>query len=250
MKILICNDDGIFGEGLKALALMLYRKGHEITVVAPAQNCSGYSHHVSFFKQVKVQKADYPEGIEAYALSGTPVDCVIYGLKGLDKQFDMVLAGINHGSNIGSEVLYSGTLSIGAEANSFGHKAVAFSCENYKSADFNEVAEICVDLLEKFYPHLSADYTLSINVPHVGGKKPVGVKVTPLGQRLYSDTYEWADENTFVLTGDPIKCDNPADCDVEWSAENYVTVTPVLCNRTDRNALSELKSALLDDLQN
>lgn len=247
MKILICNDDGIFSESLKALAIMLYNKGNEVTVVAPASNCSGFSHHVSFFKQVKVEKIDFFKSIDAYSLTGTPVDCVIYGMKGLNKDYDVILAGINLGSNIGSEVLYSGTLSIGAEANSFGYKAIAFSCENYKAADFNHVADICCNLLEKFYPHLSSDFTLNINVPHLNGEPPKGIKVTPLGLRLYSDTYEWVDENTFMLTGDPIKADNPKDCDVEWSAENYITVTPVLCNRTALKALRGLKGALLDD---
>mgnify|MGYP004684230391 FL=1 len=110
MKILICNDDGINSEGIIALALMLYKKGHEITVVAPDGNRSSYSHHVNFYTDVTVRKVDFAEGIEAYALSGTPADCALYGLRGLDKEFDILCSGINVGSNLGTEVLYSGTV--------------------------------------------------------------------------------------------------------------------------------------------
>lgn len=240
MNVLVCNDDGIYSEGIIALALMLYKKGYNVTVVAPANNCSGYGHYASFYKPVEVRKEQYPEGIEAYSLSGSPVDCVIYGLRGLNRKFDLVCSGINRGSNLGSEVLYSGTVAVGAEANSLGMKAIAFSCTDYKNSDFNRVAELCGDVLHLFSDSLSPDFTLNVNIPPLNSINKE-IKVTPLGVRLYTDVYEWQSDSVFMLTGTPIDCDNPEDCDVEWNKKNYITVTPIIKDRSGYAQITALK---------
>lgn len=245
MRILICNDDGINSEGIIALALMLYKKGHEITVVAPDGNRSSYSHHVNFYKEVKVRKVDFAEGIEAYALSGTPADCALYGLHGLNKTFDVLCSGINIGSNLGSEVLYSGTVAACEEAAVFGIKSIAFSyCGHGTShADYAAVAEISGRVFDKFIDVIEGDYVFNVNIPSETADADQ-TKVTPLGVRLYSDEHQWKDEETYILTGHPLAVDNPADCDVVWADKGYISATPITVDRTAETAVDKLTKKL------
>jgi len=245
MRILICNDDGINSEGIIALALMLYKKGHEITVVAPEGNRSSYSHHVNFYTEIKMHKVDFAEGIEAYTLSGTPADCSLFGLHGLGKKFDIVCSGINVGSNLGSEVIYSGTVAACEEATMAGIKSIAFSyCGHGASkANYTTIAEICGKIFDKFAENLDGDYVLNVNIPSETANADE-VKVTPLGVRLYSDEHRWKDEETYILTGSPLEIDNAEDCDVVWAAKGYITATPVSIERTADAAVAKLTKKL------
>lgn len=243
MNILLCNDDGIDSEGMLALALMLLKRKHKVTVVAPCGNCSGYAHSVTFYKDVVVSKKLITEGVLAYSLSGTPADCSKFGLSQLDEDFDLVCVGINHGSNLGTEVQYSGTVAAGIEANTLGKKAIAFSCLDYKECDFSRVAEVCGDVIERCFDFLDSTFTLNVNIPALKcGDEIKGYKVTPLGTRLYSDSYDYSSEDVFMLTGHPIYSENPEDCDVSWIEKGYVTMTPVLCDKTHYSAIKKLKS--------
>ncbi len=242
MNVLVCNDDGINSEGIIALALVLLKNGHNVTVVAPESNRSGFAHSTTFYREVAIKKVQFSEGIEAYSLSGTPADCAKYGITQLGKKFDLVLGGINNGSNLGTEVLYSGTVAIGTEANCLGYKSMAFSCLNYKQANMKWVAEVCYQIIEKFYATLSPEFTLNVNVPPLTeNESPLGVKITPLGVSMYTDVYEFVREGVFMLTGDPIDWDNPEDCDVELIKKKFVTITPILCDRTAYSVLEKLK---------
>lgn len=242
MNILVCNDDGINSEGIIALALMLSRKGHNVTVAAPDGNRSCFAHSITFFREVEVNKVQFLDNIVAYSLSGTPADCVKYAITHCDTKFDLVCSGINHGSNLGTAVHYSGTVSACFEANVLGVKAIAFSCPEYKKGNFEAVAEICADIVDRYYSTLDITFTLNVNVPPIKiGEKVAGEKITPLGERRYSDDYEFVRENAFIVTGDPIPVDNPEDCDVEWFYKNYVSITPVLLDRTAHEIIKKLK---------
>lgn len=248
MNILICNDDGINGEGIIALALALYKKGHRITVVAPEGNRSSYSHHVNFYNEITVKSVVFFAGdgdIEAYSLSGTPADCAIYGLRGLDKKFDLVCSGINVGSNLGTEVLYSGTIAACEEATVLGVPSVAFSYsgKNARSADYNKVAEICASILEQFYSKLGTDFILNVNVPSECASCEK-IKIARLGERLYSNEHEWTNEDTYILTGRPMPVNNSLETDVSFAEEGFITVTPITIDRTHYSALNFLKSQL------
>ena len=242
MNILVCNDDGINSEGIIALALMLSRKGHNVTVAAPDGNRSCFAHSITFFREVEVNKVQFLDNIVGYSLSGTPADCVKYAITHCDTKFDLVCSGINHGSNLGTAVHYSGTVSACFEANVLGVKAIAFSCPEYKKGNFEAVAEICADIVDRYYSTLDITFTLNVNVPPIKiGEKVAGEKITPLGERRYSDDYEFVRENAFIVTGDPIPVDNPEDCDVEWFYKNYVSITPVLLDRTAHEIIKKLK---------
>ena len=242
MNVLVCNDDGINSEGIIALALMLSKKGHNVMVFAPDGNRSCFAHSITFFREVVIEKTQFVNDIPAFSLSGTPADCVKYAITHSKTKFDVVCSGINHGSNLGTAVHYSGTVSACFEANRLGVKAIAFSCPEYKKGDFDAVAEICVDIMERYYSSLDTTFTLNVNVPPIKiGEVVAGERITPLGERRYSDDYEFVKENTFIVTGDPIPVDNPEDCDVEWFYKNYVTITPVLLDRTAYSIIDRLK---------
>ena len=97
MNLLLTNDDGIASEGLRALACVLFEKGHTVTVVAPEENNSAVSHKLTLKNALSLRKADYGNGICAYALSGTPADCTLFSLKGLKISPDCIIPGVNEG---------------------------------------------------------------------------------------------------------------------------------------------------------
>jgi 5'-nucleotidase len=136
MNILICNDDGIESKGLITFAERLSKK-HNVLVVAPSGNRSAFSHSMTIDSSIKVSEVFNIKNCKAYSISGTPVDCVKFA-KLYFKDFtpDVVIAGINKGHNLGSDVLYSGTVSIACEASFFGDLAFAFSVNSLGESDF------------------------------------------------------------------------------------------------------------------
>lgn len=249
MNILVCNDDGIDGEGLITLALMLLKKGHKITIVAPNGNRSGYAHALTFHREFSVEKRDLSavlgSPVEAYAIGGTPADCVKFAIAGLNKQFDLVCSGINAGSNLGSEILYSGTVACGLEAGELGVSSMAFSCTAHQNICWAEVQKSCSLAFDKLLPHISDNYTLNVNVPNLALEKTAGIKATKIGIQLYSDGYVQTRPGYYLLGGSPLEHDrNEPDCDVEWSLKNYITITPVRRDKTDAEQLNRLKTLI------
>lgn len=243
MNILLSNDDGIQSEGIIKLALRLSKK-HNILIIAPDGNRSGFSHSLSFFKKLNINRQDVNENIPAYVISGTPADCVKFASHELSQDFpiDLVVSGINKGHNLGTDVLYSGTVSVAVEGATFGYKSMAFSSCTHEGADFDMCAEITEKLIDMLLPYSFTNFIWNVNIPHLKKEEIKGVKFTPLGRQLYSDNYQKISENEYVLVGKPIKNENnPEDCDVEWSNKGYVTITPLLYDKTDYSVLTNLK---------
>lgn len=234
MRIILSNDDGIFSNGLIEIAKRLYKK-HELLIIAPEDNRSASAHSMTVGKPVKLEKVNLFGDCYGYSVSGTPVDCVKMA-KLLFKEFksDLVIAGINKGHNLGSDVLYSGTLSIAIEASFFGDVAFAFSSFNLGESDFEKFSCLAEDIIEKLYPIAKKGDIFNVNFPNCNYDEIVGVKMTQLGKQLYTDRYEKISENTYKLVGELIEHnENCSDCDVEWIKKNYVTITPILLNKTD-----------------
>lgn len=245
MNILLCNDDGIFSEGLKVLANILKKK-HNVTVFAPTGNRSGYSRSVSFHKNIEVIQVSEIEGVNAYTVSGTPADCVKFALTTKIGKFDLVVAGINQGPNLGSDVFYSGTVNACFEANVENIPAIAFSNVGFRNFKFTENAIIIDRIFDKLVSLTSGAYTLNVNLPNVDESQIQGVKFCKAGVCKYSDGYVKTGEFTYKLVGEPIPPnENDVDTDVYYSANNFVTVTPVTHRVTDENALLKLKGLSL-----
>jgi len=190
MKILLSNDDGADAPGLAALARMLAAK-FEITVVAPEENCSGASNSLSLRKPLHVRK----NGNGFYCVDGTPADCVHLAVTGkiLDFRPDLVVAGINHGANLGDDVLYSGTVAAAIEGRFLGLPALAVSlavAPDDEAADaaagahnhYRTAAEVALRLLRNLRA-LPRDTILNVNVPDLPAHALSGLKATRLGAR-------------------------------------------------------------------
>ena len=237
MNILLCNDDGIFSEGLKSLANILKRE-HTVTVVAPSGNRSGFSRSISFYKDLTVQKVDAIDGVECYSMSGTPTDCVKFAILTLGIKFDLVVSGINNGSNLGSDIYYSGTVGACFEANFFKIPAIAFSSVQV-NADYSVVSKIVEDVLPNLLTKLDGETTLNVNIPSTK-KGYNGVKYCFVGINKYSDGYMKVNEDVYQLVGKPIPpTESDFGSDVYYSYKGFVTISPLKNVLTDHSTLSE-----------
>lgn len=194
MKILLSNDDGYRAPGLNALARGLAGK-FDITVVAPETNCSGASNSLSLNRALQVVEhagGDGENGWPVHCVRGTPADSVHLAVNGmLDFQPDMVVAGINHGANLGDDVLYSGTVAAAIEGRFLGLPALAVSLRDAvpdsPPARFAAAVEVVIRILERLRAHpLPQDTILNINVPDLPAAKLQGLRATRLGARHQS----------------------------------------------------------------
>lgn len=237
MRILVVNDDGIQSEGIKALADYLAKK-HTVIVVAPDGNRSAFSHSLSIFKDITFIKINFSDKYETYVTSGTPADCVKFAMHHFSEGFDLVCSGINKGHNLGSDTVYSGTISACLEGNFFNVPGIAFS--NFAHSDCN--FELNVKMLDNIFDNLlsitSKDYTLNVNFPNFDEK---GVKFAPLGIHLYSDNYILTGKDTYQLVGDPIKNFDDENCDVALAHNGFITITPIVYNRTEYKIIEKFK---------
>lgn len=237
MKILICNDDGINSIGIKRLAEKLSLK-HEVLVIAPDSNRSACSHSLSIFKEISIKKLD-EDRYTAYSISGTPADCVkIAMLKFPFFKPDVVLSGINDKHNLGSDTMYSGTLAIAIESSFFGNVSFAFSAFTLNEKKLDIYCEYVEKIVTHLLPLSNKGDVWNVNFPENDIK---GIKITPLGKQIYTDRYEESNGN-IMLVGELVDHDeNPIDCDVEWVKKGYISITPILFNKTDYKKVKKTK---------
>ncbi len=237
MKILVVNDDGIMSEGIKALADFL-SISHDVTVVAPDGNRSAFSHSLSIYKDIVVKEIKITDKYRTFSMSGTPADCVKFAMHHFEEKFDLVCSGINKGHNLGSDTVYSGTISACLEGNFFGVKGIAFSNYAHSNCDFNANIKTLSSIFDNLISISSPDYTLNVNFPN-GEEK--GVKIVPLGIHLYTDNYIKTGEDTYQLVGAPVEEIEDKACDVAYAKQGYVTVTPIIYNRTANQIIEKLR---------
>lgn len=203
MNILVVNDDGITSPGIVRLAKMAKQLG-EVTVVAPATQCSAMSQRITVFGEMTVKKESFPvEGVRAYSVTGTPADCVKVAIKYMFKEKpDYCFSGINHGYNAGYDILYSGTIGAAVEALSEGVPAMAFSNEmndEYMVAD-EYILKITKELMDE---PIEKNALWNINFPGCSLDELKGIKrnVKISKHQLYLDNYikEEVNQDTFIL---------------------------------------------------
>jgi 5'-nucleotidase len=241
MHILLSNDDGYSAPGLIALANAL-RTRAEITVVAPERNRSGASNSLTLDRPLRVSRSE--SGF--IKVDGTPTDCVHLAITGLlEREPDMVFAGINHGSNLGDDVIYSGTVAAATEGRFLGLPAVAISLAGANPVHFETAAQVAVRLLENIRRHpLPADTILNVNVPDIPLKEIRGYQATRLGQRHKAEAV--------IKTFDPrgreiywVGCAGPEQdagpgTDFYALRNQYVSVTPLQIDLTRYESLERL----------
>lgn len=253
MNILVCNDDGIDADGIRILACVLAEK-HSVTVAAPDDERSGSSHSLTFHSYLRYEKTDFPCGIPAYKIYGTPADCVKFAVGNIMMlKPDIVISGINRGPNLGTDIMYSGTVAAAFEAAYLGYRAVAVSINKFKDDTglYTRAAEFLaerLDAISGFAPPYST--VININYPDFEKDKVMGAVVTPAGYQDYSDVYvpDRETEGRFWLRGEPFEGKhgrNGDDCDIEWIKKGYITVTPVTFDTTDHKTLERARELKL-----
>ncbi|MGD1907118.1 MAG: 5'/3'-nucleotidase SurE [Leptolyngbyaceae cyanobacterium] len=194
MRLLISNDDGIFASGIQVLANTLADAGHQVTVVCPDQERSATGHGLTLHDPIRAEAIEgiFAPQVKAWACSGTPADCVKLALGALlAAPPDMVLAGINQGANLGTDVLYSGTVSAAMEGVIEGIPSIAFSLTSFAHKNFHPAAEFARSLLATLTRHpLPIPMLLNINVPPVAQEDIKGVVLARQGIRRYFDMFE------------------------------------------------------------
>ncbi|MBD1804860.1 MAG: 5'/3'-nucleotidase SurE [Symplocastrum torsivum CPER-KK1] len=265
MKLLISNDDGIFALGIRALADTLAEAGHEITVVCPDRERSATGHGLTLHDPIRAEKIEtiFHPTVRAWSCSGTPSDCVKLALGALMDSFpDLVLSGINHGSNLGTDILYSGTVSAAMEGVIEGIPSVAFSLASYTSREFEAAARFAKTLVTQFSKQpLPELMLLNVNVPPVKPEEIAGVKITRQGLRRYIDTFEkrvdprgkiyyWLAGEALEDVEQPDHLHLPKDIptDVQAIRDRYITVTPLQYNLTDAAGVNSLQGLGLNTL--
>jgi 5'-nucleotidase len=242
LKLLISNDDGIFALGIRTLADTLAEAGHQITVVCPNRELVADIFHPS---------------VVAWSCSGTPADCVKFALSArsvLEYRPDFVLAGINHGSNLGTDILYSGTVSAAMEGLFYEIPSLAISLASYTDRQFQPAADFVTMFLTKLtYSPLPEATLLNINVPPVSSHEIAGVKMTRQGLRRYTETFEkrldphgkcyyWLVGEVIedLVQPDHIHLGADVPTDMQAIRENYISITPLQYNLTDVQSFAYL----------
>lgn len=240
MKILLVNDDGIEGEGMWAMARALCTE-HEVVIVAPDGQRSGASHSVTLHGPLRFTAYDN-ELCAAYAINGTPCDCVKFGLMELAAGADLVIAGINDCANVGTDILYSGTVNAAIEGGICGLPSIAVSVK-VKNNDFSFPARFVADNLDLFKSLCKDDLILSINMHSSLREELKGVRIASCGVRRFDDYYT-KEEDGYHLYGTSMVIDNDADSDILLYYQDYITVAPVRAVFTDRDAMNAWQKAV------
>lgn len=247
MTILVTNDDGIFAPGLTALYQELRLLG-EVAVVAPESEQSAVGHAISLITPLRVKKVSLASGVNGYAVSGTPADCVKIALAELlPAPPDLVVSGINLGPNVGINVLYSGTVSAATEATILGVKAMAVSLNTYKDADWATAARLARKLVVQLisWTGWSNGICLNVNLPALPEERIKGIKITrqdtgPLVEHFErredprEHVYYWLAEINERQAPEP-------DTDYGALSAGYVSITPIHYDLTNYPALKDLK---------
>jgi 5'-nucleotidase len=264
VRVLLTNDDGIDAEGLQRLRTeLLGTPGVDLAVIAPDGNRSAIGRGITTRRALAVERLEFGDGTHGYATDGTPVDCVRLASLGLveDWRPDIVVAGINHGSNLGDDVTYSGTVAAAMEGLLLGLPAIAVSQQSEKrEMDFRLGADFVFDEAARFTARVVAELEqvplppstlLNINVPAGGAG---GVDVARLGKRIYRDRLRAHEDDPatgrprfFIYGADPGYQDEPGT-DLAAVAAGRIAVTPVHMDLTHHDGLGPLGAADLQRL--
>lgn len=245
--ILVTNDDSIKAKGIASLVEAVFPLG-EIVVVAPDTVQSGKGHAITINEPLRLKKSDqFGSKIEAYTCTGTPVDCVklaIYEV--LKKRPDLVVSGINHGSNAATNILYSGTMSAAVEGAIESIPSIGFSLLDFdEDADFEAAKyyarKITQLVLEQGLPKGNC---LNVNIPKGTLEELKGFKICRQGRAYWEDSFDKRKDpfggDYYWLTGDYKNTDKGEDTDLHALSENYVSIVPIQFDMTAHHLISNL----------
>ena len=248
MRLLCTNDDGILAHGLSCLVKAAEPLG-EVTIVAPDREQSATSHSLTLHHPVRPVR----RGERVYQIDGTPTDCVMIAVEALmPERPDFVLSGINHGQNMGEDVLYSGTVAAAMEGLSLGIPSIAFSFAGgdlrADTSLLDQQIEVLTPLLAHILklPNFPANTLLNINLPPVPKAEIKGVRLTNLGKRVYSDSLKkmqdpWGRE-IFWIGGGSVAWTGDANSDFQAIKDGFISMTPLHLDLTHHTLLQAAES--------
>lgn len=249
MHILVTNDDGIWAPGIQALARKMTEVG-EVALVAPLEEKSAIGHGITIREPIGVRKIKLDGLSRAWGVKGTPADCVKLGLNELTKECDLVISGINNGPNLGTDVLYSGTVSAAIEGVILGVPSIAISLASWDYDDYSVAAELVLTIVKHMIENklvLPLGTLLNVNIPSVKKEEIAGFKITTLGIREYENRFEkrldprgrpyyWSVGKLM-----PSKEKDP-NIDIVAVDNNYVSITPVQFDLTNYKIIKEVST--------
>ena len=248
MNILITNDDGINAEGILELAKAMKAIAN-VYVVAPDSQRSATGHAITVHNPIMLKDAFIDDDIKAYAISGTPADCVKVGIEALfsEVDFDLVLSGINNGPNLGTDVIYSGTVSAAIEGLVQNKPAIAVSYDefNVSRETYEEASKHVVNIVKNLKDKLDMldDCILNINIPKT---KIKGFKVTTLGDRKYDNVLEERVSpygyRYFWIGGQVKELEQDESSDITAVEDGYISLTPVNIEMTNEKKIEALNN--------
>ena len=223
MKILLTNDDGYDAVNIKKFFKYL-SKEHDVWMVAPKNNCSGMSSAISFLKKTKIEKIND----RIYAVDGTPADCVYFGMLSIiEDGVDMVVSGINHGANIGTDVIYSGTVGAAAGGRGLKYPPLAISAETYEVKDLDYICRKSCEFVNKFSKDKNKflGNLVNINFPDLIESDVNGVRATSLAQRgVPQKPIVNGDYYRYNFSGIPMKSSDSLT-DAQALSDGYISVS-------------------------
>ena len=251
MIILLTNDDGVYAEGIQLLAETLLQDADiDLFIAAPDRERSACGHSITMHRPLRAEKLKFlhNNSLKGWSINGTPTDCVKLAVEYLlPQQPDLVVSGINRGANLGTDVLYSGTVSAAIEATILGIPGIAVSLTNYERPDFRFAANFILRMLKMLKGKVFPPRTLlNINVPGVTRREIAGVEVTRLGLRQYRNAFQKRIDprgrSYFWMAGEvDDSTDEEEGSDIYAIKRGYISITPVHFDLTDYGLIGELK---------
>ncbi|MCD8377411.1 MAG: 5'/3'-nucleotidase SurE [Candidatus Gastranaerophilales bacterium] len=254
MNILLSNDDGILANGIRALMEVL-SPCYDVYVVAPDRERSAAGHSLTLHTPLRVEEVDPKYGAKrCWMTTGTPGDCVKIAVNAIlanNELPDLVISGINHGPNLGGDILYSGTVSCAMEGALLGIPSIAVSLASLRNEyeDFKLPAEFVAILIDKLKNYTIPPKTvLNVNVPGLDKEDIAGIAVTELGRRMFTDTYERRIDPRgkvyYWMAGELINEPEDAKTDIAAVRNNKISITPITYDMTRKGFMTELESEI------
>jgi 5'-nucleotidase len=255
LRILVSNDDGIDSAGIHSLAEAL-KEIAEVTVVAPHKEQSAVGHAITMQTPLRVFEYQRNGSFFGYAVDGTPADCIKIGIRNLmTAPPDLVISGINHGSNTAINIIYSGTVSAAREGAIMEVPSIAISITSYRVWDFSYAAKVAKHLAQEVYKRkLPSGTMLNVNVPNLPEEEIKGILLTKQGKSKWDDIYEKRVDpygrNYYWLTGSLMAVDVDPDLDQAAIKNNYVSISPIHFDLTDYNTFDRMRDWKIENLMN
>ncbi|MBP2644779.1 MAG: surE [Firmicutes bacterium] len=247
MRILLTNDDGILAPGIQALWQELSKIG-DVAVVAPDSERSATSQAITVHQPIRVDEHFFEEErVTGWRIGGTPTDCVKIGVEALlQEKPDIIVSGINQGANLGTDVLYSGTVSAAIEGALLGYPAIAVSLTSWQYDDFSVAAEFTSKLVQiTLEKKLPPNTLLNVNVPPLKANEFAGVEITRLGVIQYENIFEHRQDprgrSYYWMGGRPVHAGNGKGSDVVAVEQRKISVTPIHFDLTNYNIMPLIK---------